>query len=127
MLANREIPITPPSRNLLGSRNPLSPNPAEKTPRAMNSVSFTSRSIAIRLSRIAFNLLNRSRVLINFYGSAKKIGFSNIVISVGMYKDSLSARELIIDRFKKSGDPAQLLSRLGVLVLKIYPVFPDTF
>lgn len=40
---NNEIPVTPPSINLLGNKKPFNPKAAEKIPPNINATSFINR------------------------------------------------------------------------------------
>jgi hypothetical protein len=41
----RDIPVTPPSINELGRRNPFRPNPAEKTPSVIRVISLITSTV----------------------------------------------------------------------------------
>lgn len=51
----KEMPVTPPSIKLLGSKNPLSPKPAEVIPIKINMASLTTDLIL----NLDFNLMMR--------------------------------------------------------------------
>ena len=55
---NNEIPTTPPSKKLLGNKKPFNPNPAESTPKTINTTSLIARAHSIRLFRSSLSACN---------------------------------------------------------------------